>query len=267
MVLLAKRWRGRMEDVFLPLGFCILLVILWEGVVRLLGIREFLLPPPSTIARYMITSIHVLPPHLWATVYEIILGFILGFVVGLLLGIGIVYVKFMEKAVYPVIVAFQVIPKIAIAPLLLVWMGYGMWPKVTVAFLITFFPIVVSTVNGLRSVEPELMDLMNSLKANTRQKFIKVQFPNALPYLFNGMEIAITLAVIGAIIGEFVGSDRGLGYLLMQGSYQFKTDMVFTSLIFLAVLGVLFYEFVVLMERVFIPWHIRREPTTAIRGM
>jgi len=241
--------------IIAPLAFMVILIILWEILVDAFRIPTFLVPSPSKVLRCLIDSGPILFTHTFVTIYEILLGFALAAAFGILLAIGVVYVRFVELCIMPLVVVFQVLPKVAVAPLLVMWMGYGESPKILVAFLICFFSVVINTVAGLLSTENEFVDLMHSIKASRFQIFWKVQLPNALPYIFSGFEISITAAVIGAIIGEFVGSESGLGYMIMVSQQNMNTPLMFVSITILGVIGLILFEVVVFLEKIFIPWY------------
>ncbi len=241
--------------IIAPADFLLGLIILWQVTVDLFDIPTFLIPSPLKVLETMIASKSFLLKHIITTVYEILLGFSIAAVFGILLAIGVVYVRFIEICIMPLVVIFQVLPKVAIAPLLVMWMGYGDAPKIIVTFLICFFSIVINTVAGLLSTEDDLIDLMHSIKATRFQIFWKVQLPNALPYIFSGFEISITVAVIGAIIGEFVGSESGLGYLIMVAGQNMNTPLMFVCIVLLGVIGLILFKTVVYVESLVIPWH------------
>ena len=196
--------------------------------------------------------------HSWHTIQETLIGFVLAVLAGVILSIAIVYSRFLEETLYPLLVTLNVVPKVAVAPLFVVWMGTGIQPKVAISATIALFVIVIDMVLGLRSVDPEMLDLAKSLKGSKLQTLIKIRFPNALPNLFAGMKVGITLALIGAIVGEFVASDKGLGYVILVAQGQFDTPQMFTAIIALAVMGTLLFFFVDLCERFFVPWHVSR---------
>jgi NitT/TauT family transport system permease protein len=185
---------------------------------------------------------------------------VLAVVFGMLAATLIVVVPRFRDVVMPILLIAQIVPKVAVAPLLLIWFGYGLLPKVLVAFLVAFFPIVVNGASGLASVQPELLDLGKSLEANRWQTFWKFQIPSALPEIFGGMKIAMTLAVIGAIIGEFVGGNHGLGYLIMVANQEANTAFAFASIFLLSLMGVLLYMAVELAERILVPWNLPADP-------
>ena len=187
----------------------------WEILTRVLRIPGFILPAPSAIFVEAVTRYPLYLYHSWVTFYEMVVGFLLAAVIGVFLAVVIVYSRFVRNMIYPQIVALQIVPKVAIAPLLLIWAGYGLTSKVLLALLVSFFPIVVNMVTGLLAIEEELLDLCRILHSGRWQEFAKVRLPNALPYLFSSLKVASTLSVIGAVIGEFVGGNEGLGHLII----------------------------------------------------
>ena len=236
-----------------------LFTALWELSVWVFAISEFLLPAPSKVLATLVVKILPLLQHCLVTFRETVYGFLMGLVLGVISAIMIVYSRLLQNLLYPLILVAQIVPKVAIAPLLLVWVGYGEISKVLIAFLVSWFPIIVTTVQGMRMVQPEMLDLVRSLQASDWQIFTKVRLPNALPHFFGGLKIAITLAVIGAIIGEFVGGNTGLGYLVMVANYEVNTPLMFAALIVLSVLGLVLYGVLVLLEMWLIPWSIGEE--------
>jgi NitT/TauT family transport system permease protein len=230
-------------------AFLVLLVVAWELYVRIFDVHDFILPAPSAIAEVIASQYPSLLRHTWVTTYEILLGFLIGNVLAVVMAVIIVTWRVAERIFYPLIIASQTIPKIAIAPLFLIWLGSGLEPKVVITAIVCFFPTVVNTVQGLRAVDPNAVDLLRLVAASRWQVFSKLQFPTALPYFFAGLKISIALAVIGAIIGEWVGASQGLGYLVMYGSQTLRTDLMFAALVFIAILGMALYLVVVLVER------------------
>jgi NitT/TauT family transport system permease protein len=231
-------------------------VSLWQLLFdHVLDVPSYLIPTPSEIVNELIFPRFSWIPHIWATFYETIVGFILGVLLGIALGTAITVSRLFSRIAYPYMVILQIIPKVALAPLLLIWLGYGELPKITIAFLISFFPMVINTAAGLISVAPETLDVVRSLKASKLDTFRKVKFPNSLPYIFAGLKVAITLAVIGAIVAEFVGSDKGLGYLLIISGTYADAAMNFAALTILAIMGVSLFLIVSYMERVALPWY------------
>ena len=230
------------------------LVALWEILARWSGIPSWLLPAPSAIAEAMLDWRGELTLHFMVTLYEVLMGFALSIVVSVPLAVAVVYSPFLQNTIYPILLALQSMPKVAIAPLLVLWIGFGVLPKVLVVFLVCFFPIVVATASGLSAVAPPLLDLIRSLSATQYQTFIKIRFPTAIPHIFVGFKIAITFAVIGGVIGEFVGSDQGLGYLILISTSQSRTPLAFGALLLLTIMSIVLYYAVELVERLIVPW-------------
>jgi len=252
-ITLGQRWRGR----FLYPGLTLLLLLLaWEVGVGVLRIPDFILPPPSEIATEMVTQRHSLWPHTIVTAMEVLAGFGLSLAIGIPLGIMIVYSPVFERTIYPLLVSSQTIPKIAVAPLFLFWFGFGATSKIVVALLIAFFPMVISTVIGLRAIESEMIHLARSMGASQLLTFLKIRLPNALPNIFGGMKVAITLAVVGAVVGEFVGADKGLGYVVVLANGALNTRLLFAAIVLLSLLGIVLFAAVQLLERVLLPPHL-----------
>jgi NitT/TauT family transport system permease protein len=229
-------------------------VLAWEIASRIFRIPKFIMPRPSDIVGEAWEWRYRFVEHSWVTLYETLGGFALSVVVGVPLAVLIVYSPWMRRALYPLIVLTQSVPKIAIAPVLLLMVGYGEVPKMIVAFLVAFFPIVVDTATGLAATPPELLDLSRSYRASAFKTFVKVRFPMALPFFFSGVKVAITLAVIGAVVGEFVGSDKGLGYLILSATSYWKTELAFSAMILLSLMAIVLFGVVCLIERLVCPW-------------
>jgi ABC-type nitrate/sulfonate/bicarbonate transport system permease component len=246
----ARRLERALPPVLLILGF----LTLWEIGVRLGRVNPYILPSPLQILHALLASRVTLLVNLQVTLTEILLGFGLGFAAGVLLAAAIVFSPAVERALYPLIIASQTIPVIAIAPLLVVWFGYGVLPKVIVTALIVFFPITVNAVDGLGSADRDLINLLRTMKATPAQVFFKVRLPAALPYLFSGTKVGITYSVIGAVIGEWVGAQEGIGYLMIIANAQLQTDLIFASILVLSVLGVGLFALVAGVERLTLRW-------------
>ncbi len=238
----------------IPVGLVAAVIAGWEVTVRLRDTPRWFLPPPSIVASALVTSRATLLHHTWVTLQEVLVGFALSLVLGILVALAIASSRVVERAFYPFVIASQAIPIIALAPILLIWFGYGMTPKVIVVGLICFFPIVVNTVDGLRSVDPELIDLLRSMGAGRVAIYRIVMIPSSLPYLFSGTRIAAAVSVIGALIGEWVGSSAGLGYFMIRSAGQFATAKVFAAVLVSAVLGLVLFGLVSILERFFLPW-------------
>jgi ABC-type nitrate/sulfonate/bicarbonate transport system permease component len=239
----------------LPPGLILVgLLVVWELWVEWAGTQRWLLPPPSRIGRTLWRDRELLLENARVTLTEAVLGFGCALVAGVLVAALIDASPTLRRAVYPLVVASQTIPIPAIAPLLLIWFGYGLMPKVLVTALIGFFPIAVNTVDGLRAVDRDVLDLLRSLGANRWRRFRLAKLPSAAPYVFSGAKVAVAVCVIGAVFGELVGSSAGLGYLINRSRAQFLTDRVFACLVLLALLGVGLFAAVALAERLLLPW-------------
>tara|TARA_Y100000310_G_scaffold337609_2_gene425148 strand:- start:123 stop:959 length:837 start_codon:yes stop_codon:yes gene_type:complete len=230
------------------------IIVVWEGYVRVFDIEKWLLPAPSAVVATIGDSAGMLARHSWVTLEEIAVGFALALAAGVVLASAIGLSRTVERALYPFVIASQTIPIIVIAPMLLIWVGYGLAPKVIVVALISFFPIVVNMADGLKSADPDVVALMRTLGANRWQVFVKIQAPTSLPYLFSGMRVAIAVSVIGAVIGEWVGSSEGLGYLMIRSKPQFLTERVFAAIVILSAMGVGLFALVGIVERFALPW-------------
>lgn len=236
-----------------------LLFVVWEFAVRLFGVKEYLLPPPSRVWAELARRLDPVMASAWVTTHEIVAGYLLAVVVSIPLALWIAYSRFMEEAVYPVIVFLQIVPKIAVAPLFIIWFGFGFTPKLLVVFLLSFFPIVVAGIAGFKSVDPDIMDFARTTGAGAWRLFAKIRLPQALPQIFTGLKVGAALAATAAVVAEFVASDKGLGYLLLQYNGQLETPMVFAIIILLSVIGLIVYYVVELIERFTIPWHVSRQ--------
>jgi NitT/TauT family transport system permease protein len=249
------RWRAWLTRAS-PFLLTLAVLLLWEVGVRVGGVPAYLLPPPSAIAERMVKDYELLAHHTWVTVGEVLAGYLLAIVISIPLAAVLAQFRVVENALYPLLIASQTIPKVAIAPILVVWFGFGLAPKILIAFLICFFPIVVDTLIGLRSVPKEVLWLSRSMGASQWKTFVKIQFPAALPHIFAGLKVASTLAVVGAVVGEFVPSERGLGYQLIVANGVLDVQLSFAVLITLSLIGILLYAVVDLAERAALPWHV-----------
>jgi len=237
------------------LGFAILL-LLWEVLVRALGIKLYILPPPSTVIVTLWTKRATLGTAAWYTAQPMLIGYGCAVLVGVALALSFALSRLIESIVYPQIVFLQIIPKIAIAPLFMIWFGYGLTSKVLIVFLLSFFPVVVSAVQAFRSMDPDIRDLARITGASPLRMFFRVQVPHALPTMFTGFKVAAALASTAAVVAEFVSSDRGLGYLLVDYTNRFDTPGVFAAILVLSVMGLTLYAVVEAIERISIPWHV-----------
>jgi NitT/TauT family transport system permease protein len=239
-----------------PVAGVLVFLLVWEAAVRILKVPAYLLPPPSEIVRVFVDEFAKIAFHGWVTAYEMLLGYALAVAVGIPLAIAITSSERFDRFVMPQMLFFQIVPKVAIAPLFLVWFGVGALPKVLVAFLISFFPIVIDAAVGLRSMSAEMRDLARSMGASRMQVFAQFRLPTSLPYLFSGLKVAATLAIAGAVVGEFVGADKGLGYLLLVTNSNLETALMFATLFALTFIGLAFFYAVEFLEALLIPWHV-----------
>jgi NitT/TauT family transport system permease protein len=249
------------------LAIFLLLFVAWELAVRLFGIKEYLLPPPTKVWSEFVKRYDPVMASAWVTTQEILAGFALAVAVSIPLALAISYSRFMEHAVYPAIVFLQIIPKIAIAPLFIIWFGFGFTPKLLLVFLLSFFPIVVAAIAGFKSVDPDIMDFARTTGAGGWRLFAKIRLPQALPHIFTGLKVGAALSATAAVVAEFVASDKGLGYLLLQYNGQLETPMVFAIIVLLSLIGLAVYYAVEVVERFTIPWHVsqqRDEPGPAM---
>jgi NitT/TauT family transport system permease protein len=243
------------------LAIFVLLFVVWEVAVRTTGVKEYLLPPPSKVWTEFWKRHDIVAGGAWVTTQEILAGYALAVVVSIPLALAVAYSRFMEQAVYPVIVFLQIIPKIAIAPLFIIWFGFGFMPKLLLVFLLSFFPIVVSSIAGFKSADRDVMDFARTTGASALAMFFKIRLPQALPHIFTGLKVGAALAATAAVVAEFVASDRGLGYLLLQYNGQLDTPMVFATIVILSLIGLVVYYAVEVVERIAIPWHVSQQAT------
>jgi NitT/TauT family transport system permease protein len=260
--------RERALNILLPFIAVIAFLVLWSAGVRVFEIPDYLLPAPEDVIRRIARDWYVLAKNASYTVQSVLSGFAAAVLVGVPLAFAVVLSRSVERVTMPFLVMSQTIPKVAIAPILVVWLGFGILPKIAIVFLIAFFPIVVSTVVGLKSVESDMIDLVRSMGARTLKIMLRVRGPTALPQMFAGFKIAICLSVVGAIVGEFVGSDRGLGYLLLTATGTLDGTLVWSALFILIAIGIVLFAMVSKLERLAIPWHvsIRAEETAVYQS-
>ncbi|MDX6752085.1 ABC transporter permease [Geminicoccaceae bacterium 1502E] len=229
---------------------------LWELVCRGLAVPAYLLPAPSEVLVDFLRQWQRMLSHALFTTQVIAAGFALAVVVSVPLSLMIAYSRLFETTVYPMLVVFQIIPKIAVAPLFIVWFGFGLPPKVMLVFLLSFFPIVIAGIAGFRAADPDILDLARTTGAGQWKMFKKIRLPQALPQLFTGLKVGAAMAATAAVVAEFIGSDRGLGYLILEYNGNIETGMTFAAIILLSVIGVAVYYAVELAERIAIPWHV-----------
>lgn len=245
---------GLINNIGLPLISFIVLLVAWEVLVKAFDVREYILPAPSQFLARVLTDRVLLWNHMIVTTREVLLGFVLATMVSIPLALAIALTPWLERAFYPLIVFFQLIPKIAIAPLLIVWFGFGIFPKIFLTFLLCFFPTLVASMAGFKAIDPRVLYLTRSMGATWWQTFRYVRAPSALPYIFSGLEVSIVFASTGAIVGEFVGANAGLGYLLLRGTSYLDTALIFAVLVVLSMMGLVFSYSVTGSKLLIMPW-------------
>ncbi|MDF2116240.1 ABC transporter permease [Roseiarcaceae bacterium H3SJ34-1] len=244
-----QRRRATLEAFSAPaLAFALLAI--WQICVPLFNVSEFVLPTPIDILSRVVTDYRLLLTHAWITGAEVVVGFLCAAVVGILVALAVFYSRMVERAVYPLLIAVQTIPKVALAPLVVLYLGYDWGPKLFLSFLISFFPIVVATVVGLKGLDKGYANLVRSMGASEAQVFLKVRLPAALPSIFGSFKVALSLAVIGAVLGEYVAAERGLGYLQLQANANFDVTLNFAAVFVIALLGVALYSIILFVEKV-----------------
>ncbi len=243
-----------LQAVGLPVLSFVVLVVMWEVAIVGLQVPEYLVPAPSKFIARFYEARQLLWDQSLVTGGEVLAGFALATIISIPLALVIASVHVVERALYPLIVFLQLVPKIAIAPLFIVWFGFGPFPKVLLTFLLCFFPVLVDSMTGFRSLDVRLLYLTRSMGARPWQTFLFMRLPAALPFIFSGLKVAIVLAVTGAIVGEFVGSNAGLGHVLLQGSSYLDTALIFAVLVALSVMGLAFSYGVEAAERLIMPW-------------
>lgn len=246
------RWPSSIDSILL----CAALLVAWEIGVRIGNVPSYLVPPPSAVAERLVRDYDQILFHTVATTNEVVIGFGLAIIVSIPLAALLAQFRPLERALYPILVASQTVPKVAIAPLIVVWFGFGLTPKILIAFLICFFPIVIDALIGFRSTPKEVIWLARSMGASRWKIFAHFQVPAALPNIFAGMKVASTLAVVGAVVGEFVAADRGLGYQLIIANGTLDVVLAFAVLVVLSVMGIVLFAIVDLAERWVLPWHV-----------
>jgi len=248
-------WQRIGRSVLLPLGFAILVTIAWEVLCRVMRISPVLLPPPSAVWGVLSENSEILLQHALPTAIETVVSFGLATLLGAALAVAITFSAWIREALYPNIVMFQLIPKIALAPLFIVWLGVGSKSCITVAIFIAFFPVVVSTATGLVSAKPEVLLLCRSLTASEWQMFRLARFPYAMPFVFAGMKVGVTMAMIGVIVGEFITAQAGLGYIIMFASSAGETATVLAAIALLCGIGLALFGLVALGELALQRWY------------
>lgn len=254
-----SKWRQRLLAVWPPALLAIAFLAVWEFGVRVSGVEKWLIPAPSDIVAAFGQNVALVNRHMWPTLQEAVLGFVTGIAVALILAILIELSPWLRQGLYPLLVGTQTVPIIAIAPLFIVWFGYGLLPKVLIVALVTFFPVVISTVDGLSSADRDMVRLLQSMGAGRWRIFRMVRFPHALPYVFSGLKIAATYSVLGAVIAEWLGANAGLGVMLVRAQNSFAADLVFVAIVVITFWSVVLFALIQTMSRLLAPWAYMRE--------
>ena len=242
--------------------FFICFIITWQILVPLLGVPSYLLPTPWGIVEEFQKKGGLLLSHSLPTFYETIFGFLIGVVVGVSSGLGVVYSRFLWLTVYPSLVVIGSIPRVAIAPLILIWLGIdSIWSKVIISFLVAFFPMVINSIVGFSQIETDMLDLAKTMGMNRWSEFRKIRLPNSVPYLFAGFKASIALAVIGAVVAEFVSGQQGLGYLIIIGNDELNAPLIFAAIILLSVMSLGLFGIIMGLEKKLMPWRHGIQPT------
>ncbi len=247
----------RLVDMFGPWLIAIPSLVIWELYVILFDVPKFVLPAPSAIAASLWKWAPVIAYHAWQTLFTTLVGFFFAVLGGVLMGVAVGWSPLLYRALYPVLIAFNSVPKVAIVPILVIWFGIGTAPAVITAFMLSFFPIVVNVAAGLATVEPELEDVLRSLGASRRDVLVKVGLPRSAPYFFASLKVAITLALVGSVISETIAANAGIGYLMLNASSRFDVPLVFAGLVVVAMMGVAIYEVFAWIERRTTGWATR----------
>lgn len=246
-------------DVAIPVAAVVATILLWEVATRVFAIPAFLVPKPSEIWQEAMKSHGILLGHLVATSRTVLLGFLASVVISLPIAVAITSSPVLAGTIYPLLVVTQSIPKVALAPILVVLLGATEAPRVVITFLVAFFPLVLSIAAGLRAVPPELIELGRACRATKLKELLRIRLPYAVPFVFSGLKAAITLSVVGAVVAEFVNADQGLGYLIVTSTAFFKVPLAWAALLILSILGVVLFQLVALVETVFFPWAVADE--------
>lgn len=242
--------------LLLSLAGVVVFLLFWEGMVRAFQVKSYLLPPPSEVFVELFKARARIAEHLLVTMTSMVCGFVLAIIVAIPLAMAIAGSRTFESSVYPIVIFLQILPKIAIAPLFIIWFGFGLAPKILLVFLLSFFPIVVAGVAGFKSVSPEILEFSRSTGVGWLGTFWKIRFPSAMPEIFTGLKVAAALASTAAVVAEFVAADRGLGYLLLVFNGEMLTPLVFADVLVLGVLGLVLYYAVEVAQRLIMPWHV-----------
>ncbi len=247
-------WSRRLLGLFLPLLTFVLIVVVWQVAVTIFHVPSFVVPGPIQIPGAFSANSSAILSATRSTLEESLLGFVLAAIAAIPLALAITTVKVLYKTLYPLLIVIQAIPKIALGPLFVIWFGFGLLPKVALVFLLTFFPILVASATGFKALDVKLLYLMRSMGASRTQIVFKLRILEALPHIFGGLEVGIVLSTTAALVAEFIGSNSGLGYLLLQSQGQLETPLVFAIIVIISAMGVIFAGVLLALKRLLMPW-------------
>jgi NitT/TauT family transport system permease protein len=251
--------RGRLASLGLPVVVTAITLALWQLVSVVFDVKTVVLPSPLVIGEVIVAKLDLLATHLWPTFYQTVLGFVLSVAGGLLVAVLITYSRIMRDGVYPLIVISQIIPKVSVAPLFVIWFGMGNTSRLLLAFLVAFFPMAINAAAGFQSVDEDYIRMARAYMGTRWQVFSKIRLPHAMPYIFSGMKISITLAIIGVVVAEFVASQEGIGYLIVFANGMLDTPLMMAAITVLSVMGLALYGAISALERVVVYWQISTE--------
>lgn len=252
-----KRLRS-IGNKIIPIVFIIILLIIWEFIVNVGGIEKYILPAPTDVIEVLIKDFRNMIPHILATLYEGMVGFLIAIVISIILAIIMDMVPLIKRALYPVLVISQTIPTVALAPLFIIWFGFGALPKIIVVVIVCFFPIVISIVDGLEGVDNDLINHFKLMGASKINVFLHLKLPYGMINFFSGMRIAATYSIMGAVIGEWLGGDKGLGVYMTRARSAYALDKMFASIVIIVVISMGIFLLVSLMEKLFTPWNNKK---------
>ncbi|MBS5937006.1 ABC transporter permease [Clostridium sartagoforme] len=241
-----------------PIIFVVLLLIIWQVVVTAGGIEKYIMPAPTDVIKVLVTEFKTMIPHILATLYEGMVGFLIAIVLSIILAIIMDRFSLIKKALYPVLVISQTIPTVALAPLFIIWFGFGALPKIIVVVIVCFFPIVISIVDGLEGVDKDLINHFKLMGASKLKIFLHLKLPYGMINFFSGMRIAATYSIMGAVIGEWLGGDKGLGVYMTRARSAYALDKMFAAIVIIVVISMAIFLLVSIMEKVFTPWNNER---------
>jgi len=242
------------KEYLLSLLFILLLFFVWEFIIYMYNVPSYILPSPTEVIKTILDNVLYLLQNTGTTLFEIFVGFFLGMTFALAAAICFIYSSFFKKLFYPILIIFNVTPKLALIPLLILWLGNGLLPKIVITALISFFPVLINTYTGLNSLSKNTINLMKSINATKTQLLLKARIPTAIPYFFTGLRISITLSIVGAIMGEFIGANSGLGYVILISDISFETNLMFAALFIIGLMGIILFFLIRFIEKKVVFW-------------